>query len=245
RFVPDPYGNGERVYRSGDLTRARADGLVDYLGRVDHQVKIRGFRIELGEIEARLLEQECVREAVVLARDGANGKQLVGYVVPQDVGALEGEKRGALREVLKSALKASLPEYMVPTQWVFLAALPLTPNGKLDRKALPAPDASDSQQQYVAPATELERTLAAIWADVLKLERVGMADNFFELGGHSLLATQVTARIHAELDMNAPLVLLFQAETLQAYATSLEGYKPTDAADFDELREFMSELEAV
>ncbi|WP_073653513.1 phosphopantetheine-binding protein [Pseudomonas aeruginosa] len=134
---------------------------------------------------------------------------------------------------------------MVPTQWVFLAALPLTPNGKLDRKALPAPDASDSQQQYVAPVTELERTLAAIWADVLKLERVGMADNFFELGGHSLLATQVTARIHAELDMNAPLVLLFQAETLQAYATSLEGYKPTDAADFDELREFMSELEAV
>uniref|UniRef100_UPI000EB19C0E amino acid adenylation domain-containing protein n=1 Tax=Pseudomonas aeruginosa TaxID=287 RepID=UPI000EB19C0E len=183
RFVPDPYGNGERVYRSGDLTRARADGLVDYLGRVDHQVKIRGFRIELGEIEARLLEQECVREAVVLARDGANGKQLVGYVVPQDVGALEDEKRGALREVLKSALKASLPEYMVPTQWVFLAALPLTPNGKLDRKALPAPDASDSQQQYVAPVTELERTLAAIWADVLKLERVGMADNFFELGG--------------------------------------------------------------
>ncbi|HFJ9685525.1 TPA: hypothetical protein ACGW1C_006336, partial [Pseudomonas aeruginosa] len=106
------------------------DGQIDYLGRLDHQVKIRGFRIELGEIEARLLEQECVREAVVLAADGASGQQLLGYVVPQDVGALEDEKRGALREVLKSALKASLPEYMVPTQWVFLAALPLLPNGK-------------------------------------------------------------------------------------------------------------------
>ncbi|HCE9311525.1 TPA: non-ribosomal peptide synthetase, partial [Pseudomonas aeruginosa] len=113
--------------------RLRRDGQIDYLGRLDHQVKIRGFRIELGEIEARLLEQECVREAVVLAADGASGQQLLGYVVPQDVGALEGEKRGALREALKSALKASLPEYMVPTQWVFLAALPLLPNGKLDR----------------------------------------------------------------------------------------------------------------
>ncbi|AVO54972.1 non-ribosomal peptide synthase/polyketide synthase [Ectopseudomonas mendocina] len=245
RFVPDPYGNGERVYRSGDLTRERADGLVDYLGRVDLQVKIRGFRIELGEIEARLLEQEIVREAVVLARDDASGKQLVGYVVPQDVAVLESENHSALREVLKLALKASLPEYMLPTQWVFLETLPLTPNGKLDRKALPTPDASDGQQLYVEPVTELEHKLAAIWADVLKLERVGMADNFFELGGHSLLATQVTARIHAELDMNAPLVLLFQAETLQAYATSLEGYTPTDAADFDELRAFMSELEAV
>nr|WP_255032036.1 non-ribosomal peptide synthetase [Pseudomonas aeruginosa] len=217
RFVPDPYGNGERVYRSGDLTRARADGLVDYLGRVDHQVKIRGFRIELGEIEARLLEQECVREAVVLARDGASGKQLVGYVVPQDVGALEDEKRGALREVLKSALKASLPEYMVPTQWVFLAALPLTPNGKLDRKALPAPDASESQQQYVAPVTELERTLAAIWADVLKLERVGMADNFFELGGDSIISLQLVSRARQAGIRFTPKDL-FQYQTIQGLA---------------------------
>ncbi|MGU1644963.1 AMP-binding enzyme, partial [Pseudomonas aeruginosa] len=157
RFVPDPYGDGERIYRTGDLARLRRDGQIDYLGRLDHQVKIRGFRIELGEIEARLLEQECVREAVVLAADGASGQQLLGYVVPQDVGALEDEKRGALREVLKSALKASLPEYMVPTQWVFLAALPLLPNGKLDRKALPAPEAGDSQQVYAAPETDLEQ----------------------------------------------------------------------------------------
>ncbi|OPD73811.1 non-ribosomal peptide synthetase, partial [Pseudomonas aeruginosa] len=160
RFVPDPYGDGERIYRTGDLARLRRDGQIDYLGRLDHQVKIRGFRIELGEIEARLLEQECVREAVVLAADGASGQQLLGYVVPQDVGALEGEKRGALREALKSALKASLPEYMVPTQWVFLAALPLLPNGKLDRKALPAPEAGDSQQVYAAPETDLEQQLA-------------------------------------------------------------------------------------
>ncbi|MEN1341841.1 phosphopantetheine-binding protein, partial [Pseudomonas aeruginosa] len=134
-----------------------------------------------------------------------------------DVGALEGEKRGALREVLKSALKASLPEYMVPTQWVFLAALPLTPNGKLDRKALPAPDASDSQQQYVAPATELERTLAAIWADVLKLERVGMADNFFELGGDSIISLQLVSRARQAGIRFTPKDL-FQYQTIQGLA---------------------------
>ncbi|HCF1766857.1 TPA: non-ribosomal peptide synthetase, partial [Pseudomonas aeruginosa] len=177
-----------------------------------------------------------------LARDGANGKQLVGYVVPQDVGALEGEKRGALREVLKSALKASLPEYMVPTQWVFLAALPLTPNGKLDRKALPAPDASDSQQQYVAPATELERTLAAIWADVLKLERVGMADNFFELGGHSLLATQVLVRVREQLGLEMALKELFEFPVLTDLARQLEGRGSVSASLQDELAKSLEAL---
>ncbi|NTT82231.1 phosphopantetheine-binding protein, partial [Pseudomonas aeruginosa] len=242
RFVPDPYGDGERIYRTGDLARLRRDGQIDYLGRLDHQVKIRGFRIELGEIEARLLEQECVREAVVLAADGASGQQLLGYVVPQDVGALEGEKRGALREALKSALKASLPEYMVPTQWVFLAALPLLPNGKLDRKALPAPEAGDSQQVYAAPETDLEQQLAAIWAEVLKLERVGLTDNFFELGGHSLLATQVLVRVREQLGLEMALKELFEFPVLTDLARQLEGRGSVSASLQDELAKSLEAL---
>ena len=215
RFVPDPFGNGERVYRSGDLTRARPDGVVDYLGRVDHQVKIRGFRIELGEIEARLLEQDAVREAVVLARDGASGKQLVGYVVPTD--ELAAEQRHALRDELKAALKACLPEYMVPAQLLFLETLPLTPNGKLDRKALPQPDISELQQDYVAPRSELERQLADIWQEVLKLPQVGLNDNFFELGGDSIISLQLVSRARQAGIRFTPKEL-FQHQTVQELA---------------------------
>ncbi|TEE30441.1 AMP-binding protein, partial [Pseudomonas aeruginosa] len=242
RILDGEHGDGERIYRTGDLARLRRDGQIDYLGRLDHQVKIRGFRIELGEIEARLLEQECVREAVVLAADGASGQQLLGYVVPQDVGALEGEKRGALREALKSALKASLPEYMVPTQWVFLAALPLLPNGKLDRKALPAPEAGDSQQVYAAPETDLEQQLAAIWAEVLKLERVGLTDNFFELGGHSLLATQVLVRVREQLGLEMALKELFEFPVLTDLARQLEGRGSVSASLQDELAKSLEAL---
>ncbi|MBE7374214.1 non-ribosomal peptide synthase/polyketide synthase, partial [Pseudomonas lopnurensis] len=216
RFVPDPFGDGERVYRSGDLTRARPDGVVDYLGRVDHQVKVRGFRIELGEIEARLLEQETVREAVVLAQEGASGKQLVGYVVP--VNALKGaETEAALRDTLRSSLRTQLPEYMVPTYLLFLDSLPLTPNGKLDRKALPLPDISQLQQTHVAPRTELERQLAAIWQSVLKLEQVGLTDNFFELGGDSIISLQVVSRARQAGIQLTPKDL-FQHQTVQALA---------------------------
>nr|WP_098479745.1 non-ribosomal peptide synthetase [Pseudomonas poae] len=191
RFVPDPFGTpGSRVYRSGDLTRGRPDGVVDYLGRVDHQVKIRGFRIELGEIEARLREQDSVGETVVVAQDGPTGKQLVAYVVPVSAPSNEAEFRDALRR----ALKARLPDYMVPAHFIFLARMPLTPNGKLDRKGLPQPDASLMQQAYVAPETELEQKIAAIWADVLRLPRVGLNDNFFELGGDSIISIQVVSR---------------------------------------------------
>ncbi|MCE0854149.1 AMP-binding protein, partial [Pseudomonas asiatica] len=139
RFVPDPFSdNGGRLYRTGDLARYRADGVIDYAGRIDHQVKIRGLRIELGEIEARLLELPSVQEAVVLAQDGPSGKQLVGYVVPAD----STQDEGALRDSLREALKAGLPDYMVPAHLLLLGKLPVTPNGKLDRKALPQPDAS-------------------------------------------------------------------------------------------------------
>lgn len=247
RFVPDPFdGQGGRLYRSGDLARYAGDGVIEYLGRIDHQVKIRGFRIELGEIEARLHEQDDVRQCVVLAQDGPSGKQLVGYVVPADSAVVGNpEAQVAMRETLREGLKASLPDYMVPAHVLFLAELPLTGNGKLDRKALPQPGASLLQGEYVAPQTTLEQQIAAIWADVLKLERVGLNENFFELGGHSLLATQVMARLQMELGVNLPLGLLFQAADLQTYAAMISGLNTNTDADLDDLQDFMSELEAV
>nr|WP_085622981.1 MULTISPECIES: non-ribosomal peptide synthetase [unclassified Pseudomonas] len=219
RFVPDPFDdNGGRLYRSGDLARYRTDGVIEYIGRIDHQVKIRGFRIELGEIEARLLEQPAVRQVAVLAMDGASGKQLVGYVVPVDGGMLQGaEQQAVLRDSLRAELKASLPEHMVPAHLLFLEQLPLTANGKLDRKALPAPDASLLQGEYVAPQTELEQQIAAIWADVLKLEKVGLADNFFELGGDSIMSLQVVSRAR-QLDIQFTPKELFQYQTVQGLA---------------------------
>ena len=243
RFVPDPFGKpGSRVYRSGDLTRGRPDGVVDYLGRVDHQVKIRGFRIELGEIEARLREQDSVGETVVVAQDCPTGKQLVAYVVPADA-SLANETE--FRDTLRRALKTRLPDYMVPAHFMFLAQMPLTPNGKLDRKGLPEPDASQLQQHYVAPETELEQQVAAIWADVLRLEQVGLNDNFFEVGGHSLLAIQITSRVQAELGLEVPLVEVFQTETLRAYVQAAATFRAGSAEDFDDLRDFLSELEAI
>ncbi|CAI8969681.1 non-ribosomal peptide synthase/polyketide synthase [Pseudomonas chlororaphis] len=247
RFVPDPFGApGSRVYRSGDLTRGRPDGVVDYLGRVDHQVKVRGFRIELGEIEARLREQDSVREAVVVAQAGPSGKQLVGYIVTLDpTVAADAAAQATCRENLRRALKARLPDYMVPAHLMFLEQMPLTPNGKLDRKGLPLPDASLLQQEYVAPESELEQQIAAIWAEVLGLPRVGLNDHFFELGGHSLLATQITSRVHAELGLEVPLAALFHTESLQAYAKAAGDCRSGSAADFDDLRDFLSELEAI
>ncbi|UII73718.1 non-ribosomal peptide synthase/polyketide synthase [Pseudomonas sp. HN11] len=243
RFVPDPFGKpGSRVYRSGDLTRGRPDGVVDYLGRVDHQVKIRGFRIELGEIEARLREHSNVGETVVVAQDGPTGKQLVAYVVPADANLAD---QAVFRDNLRRALKAGLPDYMVPTHFMFLAQMPLTPNGKLDRKGLPEPDASLLQQAYVAPETELEQQIAAIWADVLRLPQVGMNDNFFEVGGHSLLAIQITSRVQAELGLEVPLLEVFQTETLRAYVQAAATFCAGSAEDFDDLRDFLSELEAI
>jgi amino acid adenylation domain-containing protein/non-ribosomal peptide synthase protein (TIGR01720 family) len=180
RFVPSPFGDGARLYRTGDRVRQRDDGVIDYLGRLDHQVKLRGLRIELGEIETRLMQHPGVREAVVLVQ---GGKQLVAYLV------LEGEAPTDL----KAWLLNSLPEYMVPTHMVHLAKLPVTANGKLDRKALPLPDAAP-QQAYIAPENPLQKALAAIWSDVLGVEHVGLEDNFFELGGDSIISIQVVSR---------------------------------------------------
>ncbi|WP_085691694.1 MULTISPECIES: non-ribosomal peptide synthetase [unclassified Pseudomonas] len=247
RFIPDPFGGqGGRLYRTGDLARYDADGVIEYAGRIDHQVKIRGFRIELGEIEARLQQQDAVREAVVLALDAPGGKQLLGYVVPADAASVASEEaRAALLDTLRARLKASLPDYMVPAHLLLLERLPLTPNGKLDRKALPQPDGNLRRAAHVAPETELERRIAAVWAEVLGLENVSLTDNFFELGGHSLLATQAVARLQIELGTNLPLALLFQTENLQAFAQEVGSLGTRNDGDLDELQDFMAELEAV
>ncbi|WP_433769747.1 non-ribosomal peptide synthase/polyketide synthase [Pseudomonas putida] len=219
RFVVDPFGSGERLYRTGDLARYRADGAIDYCGRIDHQVKIRGLRIELGEIEARLQEHAEVQEAVVLALDGPSGKQLVAYVVPQDRALVMADagQQGLWRETLKTHLLGSLPDYMVPAQTVLIEQMPLSPNGKLERKRLPAPTAQVSQRAFEAPRTAHEQVLAQIWQDVLGVEQVGRQDNFFELGGDSIISIQVVSRAR-----RAGLSLqprdLFQQQTLQALA---------------------------
>jgi amino acid adenylation domain-containing protein/non-ribosomal peptide synthase protein (TIGR01720 family) len=238
-FVPDPFGAaGERLYRTGDLARRRADGVLEYVGRVDFQVKIRGYRIELGEIEARLQEHPDVSETVVLALDG----QLVAYLTCR-----RGSGGALLPGELKTYLKQSLPDYMVPTHLIVLDAMPLTPNGKLDRKALPKPDVSELQQDYVAPQTELEQQLAGIWAEVLKVERVGITDNFFELGGHSLLATQVVTRAQQVLQRSVPLRVMFEFNTVQGLARHLEslGGPKVDEQKFDRLEDLMAELEGL
>nr|WP_244216303.1 non-ribosomal peptide synthase/polyketide synthase [Pseudomonas daroniae] len=224
RFIPDPFDEtgGNRLYRTSDLCRHRADGVIDYIGRIDHQVKIRGYRIELGEIEARLLAHEWVSEAAVIDIDAEAGKQLVAYVVPREASVQENrDAQHQWRRVLKEHLNATLPEYMVPAHWLFLEALPLTSNGKLNRKALPRPDASLVQQDFVAPKGDLEEKIADIWADVLKLERVGRHDNFFDIGGHSLLATQVVSRVRQALHLELPLRLLFEEPELAGFAGQL------------------------
>ncbi|WP_153435261.1 phosphopantetheine-binding protein, partial [Pseudomonas sp. FSL R10-0399] len=220
RFVPSPFAPGVRLYRSGDLARQRADGNIDYLGRIDQQVKIRGFRIELGEIETCLKQQVGVSDAVLSVHQG----QLCAYVVAEQTPT----DPLAWREQLRTALKVDLPDYMVPTHWLLLEALPLTGNGKLDRKALPLPDAEHWQRPYSAPVGELETRLATIWAQVLEVERVGRHDNFFELGGHSLLAAQANARIELELGLEVALRALFETPDLHAYAALVQAQTPAD-----------------
>ena len=224
RFVPDPFVEepGARMYRTGDLGRWLADGKIEFVGRNDYQVKIRGFRIELGEIEARLAEHAKVREAVVLAReDTAGEKRLVAYYTASDIGEAEAASVGAER--LRAHLSAVVPDYMVPAAYVRLERLPLTPNGKLDRKALPAPEQDAyAVRGYEAPVGEMETKLAEVWAEVLKLEKVGRHNNFFELGGHSLLATRVISRIREVFHVELPLLSLFQNPTVAALALQVD-----------------------
>ena len=221
RFVPDPFGSepGSRLYRSGDRVRWSARGELEYLGRTDAQVKVRGFRIEPGEIEAALCAQEEVREAVVLAREDVPGDpRLVAWLVPAP-----GRTAPDASE-LRRRLRARLPEYMIPAAFVAIERIPLTSNGKTDRRALPAPGREGAERGgYVAPRTHEEKTLAAIWAELLGVERVGMHDSFFDLGGHSLLLPQVQRRVSEAFRTRLPFVELFRHPTVGALAEHLRG----------------------
>ncbi|HET7464454.1 MAG TPA: amino acid adenylation domain-containing protein, partial [Longimicrobium sp.] len=216
RFLPDPYGAGPgaRLYRTGDLARWRADGRIEFLGRIDFQVKVRGFRIEPGEIEARLAEHAGVAEAVVVAREDTPGDtRLVAYWVGEPVEA----------EALRAHLGEALPEYMVPSAFVRLEEWPRTPNGKVDRQALPAPSGEVyARRGYEAPLGETEQALAEVWREVLGIERVGRWDDFFELGGHSLLAVRVISRMR-QRGLHAEVRSLFTAPTLAGLAAAVGG----------------------
>jgi amino acid adenylation domain-containing protein len=220
KFIANPFSADptSRLYKTGDLARYLADGNIEFLGRMDDQVKIRGYRIELGEIETVLGQHSSLREAVVLAREDSPGdRRLVAYAV-----AAAGFTPSV--HELRSFLQQKLPEYMVPSVFVFLDSLPLTPNGKLDRKALPAPDQTrpELEETFVAPRTPVEETLASIWAAVLKVDKVGIHDNFFELGGHSLLATQLFSRIRETFKIDLPLRSLFEAPTIYGLAQRMQ-----------------------
>jgi amino acid adenylation domain-containing protein len=222
-FVPDPWGGepGGRLYRSGDRVRCRPGGVLEYLGRLDQQVKIRGFRVEPGEVESALAGHPELRAAAVVARpEGGAGSapRLVAYAVAAD------PERPPTTSDLHRHLAAKLPEHMLPAAFVLLPELPATPSGKLDRAALPAPEGARPRlaREYVPPASPVEEALAAIWAEVLGLERVGVEDNFFELGGHSLLATQVVAKVRERLQVELQLIALFQMPTIEQLAVTVE-----------------------
>ncbi|MBX9403188.1 amino acid adenylation domain-containing protein [Lysobacter sp. BMK333-48F3] len=219
RFLADPFDRrgGGRMYKTGDLGRWREDGTIEYLGRNDFQVKVRGYRIELGEIEAQLTRADGVCEAVVIARDGRPGEtRLVAYLIVEP-GAAKPEAAQ-----LRAQLSQRLPDYMLPAAYAVLEAWPLTPNGKLDRKALPAPDGeSYGRRAYAEPQGEVEQALAAIWSQLLGVERVGRDDDFFELGGHSLLAIRLISQVRERLDAELALSSLFAQPRLAALAVAV------------------------
>jgi len=239
-FFPDPFSEepGSRLYKTGDMGRYLPDGSIEFLGRLDNQVKIRGFRIELGEIEAVLSQHPTIRDVAVLARDEtANENRLVAYVVPKQQPAPEISE-------LRSFLKTKLPDYMVPSAFVFSDALPLMPTGKVDRGALPVPEKTRSalEETFVAPRTQVEKLLAHVWAEVLGLDQVGVYDNFFDLGGHSLLATQVISKLRANLQIELPVGTLFQCPTIAEFASTIIQSQPNIEED---LAQTVADLEAL
>jgi amino acid adenylation domain-containing protein len=226
KFIPNPFSReaGARLYRTGDLGRYLATGEIEFLGRRDYQVKIRGFRVELEEIEASLKRYSGLRDAVVVINENApDDKQLIAYLVAEDEGAMPvtGEVRAYLRE--------RLPSYMIPNVFVTLERLPLTANGKVDRRALPAPVSAgqEEDERYIAPQTEMEHRVVAVWREVLGAERIGVHDNFFDLGGHSLLIVRVHNKLRETLHREIPIVELFRHPTVTALSEYLGAKEPS------------------
>ncbi|ARV58500.1 acyl-CoA synthetase [Nostocales cyanobacterium HT-58-2] len=216
-FQPDPLCGSQRIYRTGDLGRMEPDGCLIHLGRKDFQVKIRGFRIEVSEIEMALLNHDSVKEAVVVAREDIPGdKRLVAYIVPS-------REPAPTPSELRRYLQDKVPDYMLPSAFVFLDTLPLTPNGKLNRLALPAPEANKQELEatFVAPRNDAEQQISQIWEAVLGIQPIGVRDNFFDLGGHSLLAVSLFAQIEKKFGKKLPLATLLQSGTVEALAETL------------------------
>jgi hypothetical protein len=221
RFVQNPFDESgqSRLYRTGDVARYDRDGNVHLVGRADSQVKLRGFRIELQEIEAALSRSPMVKDvAVILREDTPGDKRLAAYWVPSEDAASDD---GASVVELRAWLRERLPEYMIPSAWVEMDALPHLPNGKVARNALPVPGAARPElaEEYVEPASDLERSIATAWREVLDVERVGKYDNFFDLGGNSLMILRVHKRLRSAYDGNLPVVKLFEHPTVASLAT--------------------------
>ena len=226
RFVRDRFSvePGARLYRTGDIARFRTDGTIEFLGRADHQVKVRGFRIELGEVESVLAAHPAVAQAVVAVREDQPGsRHLAAYLRPVTAPLPPGTE-------LRAFLGERLPDYMVPSTFTELETFPLTPNGKVDRQRLPAPDGrrAASALAVVAPRSELERTIAQVWRDVLAMDEVGVDDNFFDLGGYSLLLVRVQTRLRELLDQEVPIVEMFQYPTIRTIAAHFARTKPSE-----------------
>ena len=218
KFIPDPFSNEPeaRLYRTGDQARWLASGDIEFIGRLDHQVKIRGYRVEPGDIETALERHPLLRDTCVIARDAEDGgKRLVAYLVAHEAAPNVTELRAFLAD--------KLPDYMIPSAFVFLAALPLNANGKIDRAALPAPDTARPElaSAFTAPENETEEFLAAQWREVLHLDQVGVRDNFFDLGGDSVLLVQIHQRLETHLHREVPITALFEHPTITTLAQHL------------------------
>ncbi|MEL6813704.1 MAG: amino acid adenylation domain-containing protein [Cyanobacteria bacterium J06598_3] len=253
-FVASPFDDDRltRLYKTGDRVRYLPDGNLEYLGRFDHQVKIRGFRIELGEIETALAQQPGIQQSLVMVREDNPGHpQIVAYAVLAESATVnqavdQKANQKAKRNDLRTALKRRLPDYMVPSVFMFLEEFPLTPNGKVDRHSLPVPDQADlrQDQEYVAPRTETEAELVQIVQDVLGLEKVGVEDNFFEIGGHSLLATQVIVRVQDYFHIDIALRSVFERPTIAVLAQQIEQQQ-LGQVDANEMDQLLSELDGL
>jgi amino acid adenylation domain-containing protein len=242
RFVADPFSDesGRRLYRTGDLGRYLPDGNIEYLARMDDQVKIRGFRIELGEIESVLKSYPGVQQSVVVLRKDEPGhEKIVGYVVLSEKSPVTGSE-------LRSYLKQKIPDYMVPAFVMVLEAMPLSANGKIDRRRLPRPEATaEVSAGFVAPETSVEKKLAEMWLQVLKIDQVGIYDNFFDLGGHSLMATQIISQVRDVLQFELPLQVLFSGGfTIAALAKIIAEYQ-LQQVDQAEIAQMLAQLESI